>query len=144
MLRKLQEKILKESLPDNQVILSYIDKVDEFMQQKYAESKRTVIIANQKKMSNWLQLRKEEYLLKTKDTSELDDIKERYAAESDFRQKIALKKHIETLEKQKQKLIETFHDEMSALEEEAANMQKEFEKRILVKPQLVTKIVIKF
>ncbi|MDY5577268.1 MAG: ATP-dependent helicase, partial [Lachnospiraceae bacterium] len=141
---KLQEKILKESIPDNQVILSYIDKVDEFMQQKYAESKRTVIIANQKKMSNWLQLRKEEYLLKTKDTSELDVIKEKYAAENDFRQKIVLKKQIEDLAEQKQKLIEAFHDEMSALEEEAANMQKEFEENILVKPRLVTKIVIKF
>ena len=141
---KLQEKILKESIPDNQVILSYIDKVDEFMQQKYVESKRTVIIANQKKISNWLQLRKEEYLLKTKDTSELDDIKEKYAAQSDFRQKIALKKQIETLEEQKQKLIEAFHDEMSALEEEAANMSKDFEESILVKPRLVIKIVIKF
>lgn len=141
---KLQEKILKESIPDNQVILSYTDKVDEFMQQKYVESKRKVIVANQKKMSNWLQLRKEEYLLKTKDTSELDDIKEKYEAESDFRKKIELKKQIEALEEQKQKLIEAFHEEMSALEEEAANMQKEFEERILVKPQLVTKIVIKF
>lgn len=141
---KLQEKILKESIPDNQVILSYIDKVDEFMQQKYVESKRKVIVANQKKMSNWLQLRKEEYLLKTKDTSELDDIKEKYEAESDFRQKIALKKQIEALEEQKQKLIEVFHEEMSALEEEAANMSKDFEESILVKPQLITKIVIKF
>ncbi|MDE6619538.1 MAG: DISARM system SNF2-like helicase DrmD [Lachnospiraceae bacterium] len=141
---KLQETILKESIPNNQMILSYIDKVDEFMQQKYAESKRALIVANQKKMSNWLQLRKEEYLLKVKDTSELDDIKEKYADESDFRQKIALKKQIEVLEEQKQKLIEAFHDEMSALEEDATNMQKEFEERILVKPQLVTKIVIKF
>ena len=95
-------------------------------------------------MSNWVQLRKEEYLLKTKDTSELDVIKEKYAAENDFRQKIVLKKQIEALEEQKQKLIEEFHEEMSALEEEATNMQKEFQDRILVKPQLVTKIVIKF
>lgn len=141
---KLQEECLCESAPDNQIILAYIDKVNEYMQQKYAESKRTIIVANQKKMSNWLQLRKEEYLLKTKDTSELDDIKEKYAVESDFRQKIALKKQIETLEERKQKMIEAFHNEMSALEEEAANMQKEFEESILVKPQLVTNIVIKF
>ena len=40
--------------------------------------------------------------------------------------------------------IEAFHDKMSALEEEAANMQKQFEESILVKPQLLTKIVIKF
>ena len=43
------------------------------MQQKYTESKRTVLIANQKKLDNWLQSRKEEYLLRVKDTSELDE-----------------------------------------------------------------------
>lgn len=95
-------------------------------------------------MDNWSQLRKEEYLLRVKDTSELDEIKDKYINESDFRQKIALKKQIEILEEQKQKMIETFHDEMSALEEEAVNMQKEFAESILVKTQLVTKIVIKF
>ena len=114
------------------------------MQQKYAESKRTVLIANQKKLDNWLQLRKEEYLLRVKDTSELDELKEKYAIEGDFRQKIALKKQIEILEEQKQKMVRAFHDEMSTLEEEAVNMQKQFAEDILVKTQLVTKIVIKF
>lgn len=131
-------------MPNNQEILSYIDKVDEFMQQKHAESKRAVLIANQKKLDNWLQLRKKGYLIRVKDTSELDELKEKYAIESDFRQKIALKKQIEILEEQKQKMIEVFHDEMSILEEEVVNMQKQFEEGILVKPQLVTKIVIKF
>ena len=78
-------------MPNNQEILSYIDKVDEFMQQKHAESKRAVLIANQKKLDNWLQLRKKGYLIRVKDTSELDELKEKYAIESDFRQKIALK-----------------------------------------------------
>lgn len=142
--KKLQEENLEERMADNQVVLSYIDKIDEFMQQKYAESKKTVIEVNRNKMSNWLQLRKEDYLLMTKDTSELDDIKEKYATESDFRQKIALKKQIETLENQRQKMIEAFHKEMSSLEDEAAIMQEDFEDSILVKPQLITKIVIKF
>ena len=114
------------------------------MQQKYTESKRTVLIANQKKLDNWLQSRKEEYLLRVKDTSELDELKEKYAIEGDFRQKIALKKQIEILEEQKQKMVRAFHDEMSTLEEEAVNMQKQFAEDILVKTQLVTKIVIKF
>lgn len=141
---KLQEKCLEESTPDNQAILLYIDKVDEFMQQKCAESKRAVINANQRKINNWLQLRKEDYLINAKDTSELDEAKEKYEVESDFRQKIALKKQIESLEEQKQKMIEVFHNEMSVLEKEAANMQKEFEESIWIKPQFVTKIVIKF
>ena len=41
-------------------------------------------------------------------------------------------------------MIEAFHDEMSTLEEEAVNMQKQFAEGILVKTQLVTKTVIKF
>ena len=77
----------------------------------YAESKSTVLIANQKKLDNWLQSRKEEYLLTVKDTSELDELKEKYAIEGDFRQKIALKKQIEILEEQKQKMVRAFHDE---------------------------------
>ena len=89
---KLNEQCLEEETPNNQEILLYIDKVDEFMQQKYTESKRTVLIANQKKLDNWLQSRKEEYLLRVKDTSELDELKDKYVNESDFRQKIALKK----------------------------------------------------
>lgn len=102
------------------------------------------MIANHKKLDNWLQSRKEEYLLTVKDTSELDELKEKYAIEGDFRQKIALKKQIEILEEQKQKMVRAFHDEMSTLEEEAVNMQKQFAEDILVKTQLVTKIVIKF
>lgn len=141
---KLNEQCLEEETPNNQEILLYIDKVDEFMQQKYTESKRTVLIANQKKLDNWLQSRKEEYLLRVKDTSELDELKEKYAIEGDFRQKIALKKQIEILEEQKQKMVRAFHDEMSTLEEETVNMQKQFAEDILVKTQLVTKIVIKF
>lgn len=141
---KLQEKCLKQSIPDNIEMLSYINKVDEFMQQKYEESRRAIIKVNRRKMNNWLQLRKEDYLINVKDTSELDEVKEKYEVESDFKQKIVLKKQIEALEKEKQKMLQTFHNEMSVLEKETANMQKEFEKSILIKPQFIIKIVIKF
>ena len=89
-------------------------------------------------------LRTEEYVLKAKNSSELDAIKEQYAAETDFRQKIALKKHMETLEQQQKQMIEAFHDEMTLLEVEANTMQKKFEERVLKNPQFITKIVIKF
>ena len=99
---------------------------------------------NKDKLSNWLMLRKEEYVLKAKDSSEFDAIKEEYAAETDFRQKIALKKQIESLEQQQKQMIESFHDKMTLLEAEANAMQKEFEERVLKTPQFITKIVIKF
>lgn len=83
-------------------------------------------------------------MLKAKDSSELDAIKEQYAAETDFRQKIALKKHMESLEQQQKQMIEAFHDEMTSLEAEVNVMQKEFEERVLTTPQFIPKIVIKF
>ena len=62
-------------------------------------------------------------MLTVKDTSELDELKEKYGSEGDCRQKKALKKQIEILEKKKKKMVRAFHNEMSTLEEEAVNMQ---------------------
>lgn len=140
----LQENVLVKRKPDNQRILSYIDKIADYITQRYCESKREVIEKNQKKLSNWLEIRKEEYLLKVKDISELDEIREKYNIETDFSQKIAYKKQIEELELQQQQMIEAFHGEMTSLEKEVDNVQKKFEDSILKVPQLVTKIVIKF
>lgn len=141
---KLQDGVLLNKTSDNQKILSYIDKVTEYIQQRYTASKQELIQRNQNKLSNWLELRREEYVLKAKDSSELDVIKEQYDAETNFRQKIALKKQIESWEQKQKQMIEAFHDEMTVLEEEANKMQKEFEDTVLKMPQLITKIVIKF
>lgn len=141
---KLQDEVLYDSEPDNQIVLTYIDKIAEYIQQRYAESKREIMARNHRKVLNWLNLRKEEYLMKAKDTYELDDIKLQYTEETDFRQKIVLKKQIEAWEEQKRQLINSFHDKMSSLEEEANNMERQFKGGILKTPQLITKIVIKF
>lgn len=141
---KLQDDKLLDGNPDNQKILFYIDMVTKYIQQRYIDSRQELVQKNKDKLSNWLMLRKEEYVLKTKDSSELDIIKEQYATETDFRQKIALKKQIESLEQQQKQMIEAFHDEMTLLEAEANVMQKEFEERVLTTPQFIPKIVIKF
>ncbi|MCM1288019.1 MAG: DISARM system SNF2-like helicase DrmD [Clostridium sp.] len=141
---EIQEDVLLVKTPNNQKVLSCIDKVTKYLQQRYTISKQELVQRNKDKLLNWLELRKEEYVLKTKDSSELDAIKEKYVAETDFTQKIALKKQIELWEQQQKQMIESFHDEMTSLEEEANNMQKEFEEVVLKTPQFITKIVIKF
>lgn len=141
---KLQDDKLQDRSPDNQKILSYIDMVTKYIQESYITSKQELIQKNKDKLSNWLMLRKEEYVIKAKDSSELDAVKEEYAVETDFRRKIALKKQMESLEQQQKQMIELFHDEMTSLEAEANAMQKEFEERVLRTPQFIPKIVIKF
>jgi hypothetical protein len=140
----LEDRVLLEKKPDNQMVLSYVDKIEKYIQQRYEASKEIIIDRNKKKLENWLELRKEEYLLKTKDTSELDAIRARYETETDFRQKIELKKQIEDFEKKQQQLINLFHSEMTLMEEEAVQMQQEFVENVLKTPRLATKIVIKF
>lgn len=142
--KKLQDNELQDKSPDNQKVLAYIDMVTKYIQQCHIASKQELIQKNKDKLSNWLMLRKEEYVLRAKDSSELDIIKEQYAAETDFRQKIALKKQMESLEQKQKQMIEVFHDEMTSLEAEANDVQKEFEERVLKTPQFITKIVIKF
>lgn len=141
---ELQDDVLLVKEPDKQKILASIDKINEYLQQSYVVSKQELIQRNKDKLSNWLELRKEEYVLKTKDTSELENLKDEYEVETDFRHKIVLKKQMELWEQQQKQMIESFHDEMTALDEEADNMQKEFEETVLKTPQLVPKIVIKF
>lgn len=141
---ELQDDVLLVKEPDKQKILASIDKINEYLQQSYVVSKQELIQRNKDKLSNWLELRKEEYVLKTKDTSELENLKEEYEVETNFRQKIVLKKQMELWKQQQKQLIESFHDEMTVLEEETHTMQKEFEETVLKMPQLVTKIVIKF
>lgn len=142
--KKLQDNELLDRSPDNQKILFYIDTVTKYIQQRYIDSRQELVQKNKDKLSNWLMLRKEEYVLRAKDSSELDAIKAQYAAETDFRQKIALKKQMELLEQKQKQMIESFHDEMTSLEAETNAMQKEFEERVLKTPQFITKIVIKF
>lgn len=142
--RKLQDDKVRKKSPDSEKILSCIDMVTEYIQQRHITLKHELIKRNKDKLSNWLELRKEEYVLKSKDVSELDEIKEKYADETDFRQKIALKKQMEALEQKQKQMIESFHEEMTALETEANTMQKEFVENVLKTPKFITKIVVKF
>lgn len=142
--RKLQDNKVQEKSPDSEQVLSCIDMVAEYIQQRHIALKQELIQRNRDKLSNWLELRKEEYVVKSKDFSEFDAIKEKYAAETDFRQKIALKKQMEALEQKQKQMIESFHEEMTALEMEANTMQKAFVDEVLKTPKFITKIVIKF
>ena len=142
--RKLQDDKVQEKSSDSQKIITCIDIVTEYIQQRHVALKQELIRKNKYKLSNWLELRKEEYVLRAKDTSEFEAIKEKYVAETNFRQKIDLKKQMEALEQKQKQMIASFHDEMTLLEMEVNTMQKEFEANVLKTPKFIPKIVIKF
>ena len=117
---------------------------DRIVKQYEKESKEELVKSNKVKINTWLELRKEEYILKTKETSEMDEVIAQYEKEDDFRRKIILKKKIEEFQNEQKEMINAFHEEMGALEIEAARMQEMFENEVVKKPQLFIKIVIKF
>ena len=148
MVRELVSQIedvkIKEQNANDASVIAYIENLEQFLWRNYQESKREIIRNHNLKVDNWLELRKEEYVLKVKDTSDTDELMSQYEVEADFRRKIALKKRLEELKSKQEEMIKSFHDEVSMLETEASRMQEEFECEIVRKPLLYVKMVIKF
>jgi len=144
LVTQIEDAKIKEQNTNDASVIAYIENLELFLWQNYHESKREIIRNNNLKVDNWLELRKEEYVLKVKDTSDTDELMSQYEVEADFRRKIALKKQLEELKSKQEEMIKGFHDEVSMLEAEASRMQEEFESEIVRKPLLYVKMVIKF
>ncbi len=144
LVKALNDNVIEEQSLDNALVIKYIDNLEQYFWDNYLESKEELVKSNKVKINTWLELRKEEYILKTKETSEMDEVIAQYEKEDDFRRKIILKKKIEEFQNEQKEMINAFHEEMGALEIEAARMQEMFENEVVKKPQLFIKIVIKF
>jgi len=144
LVTQIEDAKIKEQNTNDASVIAYIENLELFLWQNYHESKREIIRNNNLKVDNWLELRKEEYVLKVKDTSDTDELMRQYEVEADFRRKIALKKQLEELKSKQEEMIKGFHEEVSMLEAEASRMKEEFESEIVRKPLLYVKMVIKF
>ena len=142
ILNNLSKQTLCERKPDNAALSKILIKMEERVHKLYLAENTGVINLHKNKLENWLALRKEEYILKTRDVSDIQELQEIYSVEKDFKKKIELKRKIENLQKVKQTMQEQFHDSMSELELEAARQQEEFEQELLNQPQLFIKIII--
>jgi ERCC4-related helicase len=129
---------------DSELLSRLMDALEQRIHQYYVSSKEEAIRLNKRKLENWLALRKEDYIMKTKDSSEIQQLQEQYRNEQDFRMKIKIKRKIEETQKSKQKLFEEFHENMSFLEKEAKEEQRLFEEILLKQPQLFIKIIVGF
>lgn len=144
LVARIKDNMIEEQSPNDALVAKYIEKLELYLWQNYLELKEDLIKSNKAKIDTWLELRKEEYILKTKDTSEIDEFMVRYEIEDDFRRKIALKKKIEELKNKQKEMISEFHATMGSLEVEAIQMQEIFEKEVIGKPKLFVKIIIGF
>ena len=106
--------------------------------------KRDAIEQNRRKLENWVCLRREDYILQSRDTSKREELEAACEAETNFQLKIRLKKQIEELQQAVQRQQQKFHNVMSGIEAEAAAMQREFEDGLMAQPQLFLRTVVRF
>lgn len=138
----LTDDNLIEESPDN--VAGIIKDVDEYLFQEHADKCKILISQNDERIENWTNLRKEEFILSIKDSSEIDDLRSQYQNETNFKEKIAIKKRIDELSDKQKEREQSFHKTVGIIEKEAQDMKVQFEEGLLKRPVLFTKIVIKF
>ena len=138
----LTDDNLIEESPDN--VAGIIKDVDEYLFQEHADKCKILISQNDERIENWTNLRKEEFILSIKDSSEIDDLRSQYQNETNFKEKIAIKKRIDELSDKHKEREQSFHKTVGIIEKEAKDMKAQFEENLLKRPVLFTKIVVKF
>ena len=138
----LTDDNLIEESPDN--VAGIIKDVDEYLFQEHADKCKILISQNDERIENWTNLRKEEFILSIKDSSEIDDLRSQYQNETNFKEKIAIKKRIDELSDKQKEREQSFHKTVGIIEKEAKDMKAQFEENLLKRPVLFTKIVVKF
>lgn len=137
----MDDNLIEES-PDN--VAGIIKDVDEYLFQEHADKCKILIFQNDERIENWTNLRKEEFILSIKDSSEIDDLRRQYQNETNFKEKIAIKKRIDELGDRQKEREQSVHKTVGIIEKEAQDMKVQFEENLLKRPVLFTKIVVKF
>lgn len=148
LIRELKDTLIDDELvnatPDNSEISTLIDRVEKYLDQEYMNSNNQLIKANERRVDNWLSLRKEECILSINDDSLINELIEKYENENRFKEKIELKKQIEQAKQEQVLKEQNFHETFGKLEAEANNMKEEFENELYIMPKLFAKVVIRF
>lgn len=141
-LESVNESDLQQIEPNLNICSKLLKEIEQIEYENFCNTNKRIILQHKRKLDNWLMLQKENYILKTQDESEINELTEQFNKEKNFREKIAIKKKIEELKKEKENLQTLFHEEMSKLESQADNQQKEFEETILKQPSLISKMIV--
>jgi len=103
------------------------------------------IIRFRKKVMNWADIRKAQLNLEIGEISDaIKDLEFECSQVKDFLHKIDIKKKIDGKKKELEKLQSTYHQKVSAIEEEAANEIEVYIKSVEITPLLMVKAMVKF
>lgn len=117
----------------------------EEMLSRYNASVDPIKVYNKHKVENWAEIQTEQLNFEIEDlAAEIRELNLQSAAAKDFLEKIDIRKKADEKRKHLQRLQESFHQKVSAIQEEAENEISTFNKELEIAPILWISVVLKF
>ena len=112
---------------------------------KYQAKTEPIMAYNKHKVENWIEIQKEQLNIQISDLAqEIKEINIRSSQSNNFREKLDIKKEAEKKKKQLDKLQESFHKKIAAIQADGENAIAEFNKQFDINPFLMVNVMLKF
>lgn len=130
---------------EEQAYRGIYDRLTEEMLTKYNASVAQTKAYNKQKVENWVDIQTEQLNLQIEEmNTEITELNLQSAAAKDFLEKMDIRKKADEKRRQLQKVQESFHKKVSAIQEEAKKEIDDFDKQFEISPFLLINIVLKF
>lgn len=138
-------KYFKPTEDEEKAYSEIYNRLTEEMLTRYHTSVATVMAYNKQKVENWAEIQTEQLNLQIEEmNNEIMELNLQSTAAKDFLEKVDIRKKADEKRKQLQKIQESFHKKVSAIQEEAKKEITNFDKQFEISPFLLINIVLKF
>lgn len=138
-------KYFKPTEDEEKAYSEIYNRLTEEMLTRYHTSVATVMAYNKQKVENWAEIQTEQLNLQIEEmNNEIMELNLQSTAAKDFLEKVDIRKKADEKRKQLQKIQESFHKKVSAIQEEAKKEIADFDKQFEISPFLLINIVLKF
>ena len=121
------------------------DKLLKEMMDKHNAENQQYIAYQRHKLENWAKVQEEQLMINIKEiTEEATALLELSKLSDNFYEKIDIKKKAQEKLDAADKLIKSYHQKVTQINEEVKKEIEEFEKNLIVNPILLFKIILKF
>ncbi|AGK97121.1 DISARM system SNF2-like helicase DrmD [Clostridium pasteurianum] len=136
--------VTKINIKENEVEKCADDIYSDLMLKYYSQNKNIIEYTNSK-ISNWCEIRKEQFNMGIETiTSEIEEMKSQCAATKNFKEKVDYKRQAEEREKERNNIIIKYHEAIEAIENEADKIKQDFKKQFDINPFLIARLILKF
>lgn len=135
----------KLSEEDQKIVNGVYDKLLKEMMDKHNAENQQYIAYQRHKLENWAKVQEEQLMISIQEvTDEAAELTEQAKQCNNFYEKVDIKKKAQEKLDAADKLIKSYHQKVTQINEEVKKEIEEFEKNLIVNPILLFKIILKF